>query len=468
LNELENRPKEHITDSEILRVYRLRFENLNWTASDGNRQRRWAVLEPVGSFAGSLFGLTTVQETEELRQKVNTMIDVMGQQSHSVHGLTVAIHDLTANQQAVKQQVDKLTDSVNNIIGLMAQTEELSETVWESQCYIAIESVLSLLESYRQREDLFERDFQLTRNLAEIGHVTEDLISPQQLESTLLRINSPLSAEYVYRNFPIHFMTLTTDRIGYIFTVPKLAPEVYYAWEVVTVPYPTQSAHIRIKPELNNLAVAHVSGTVIDTSNCLYDSPKLCPSAINYKNLPCVQGILAHNVDLLKLCHVNAVNITIPAIKKIATDELFLSSPHDTITERCKGQPPSTEKLQGLAMLLKLQPNCTLVSNQFGWSFELGSRSAELWNVEKRFLLPGLDVNFSAPIDLSVLQMNWTKLQKLSDLTYHKLPEFNDILNIPHLAPHNAYTIWVLVGAIILIIGVVLVVILVLSSIVLL
>jgi hypothetical protein len=81
--------------------------------------------------------------------------------------------------------------------------------------------------------------------------------------------------------------------------------------------------------------------------------------------------------------------------------------------------------------------------------------------VEKRFLLPGLDVNFSAPIDLSVPRMNWTKLQKLSDLTYHKLPELNDILNIPHLAPHNAYTIWVLVGAITLIIGTVLVVILV-------
>ena len=181
LEQLENRPQEHVTDSDILRSYQLRIDNLNWTASDSNRKRRWAVLEPVGALAGSLFGLTTVKQTEEIRQKVNSMIDAMGQQSQRVQGLTVAVHDLKANQQAVKQQVDKLTDSVNTIMGLMSQTETLSTNVWQNQCYITIESVLSLLESYKRKEELFERDFKLTRNLAEIGHVTEDLISTTQL-----------------------------------------------------------------------------------------------------------------------------------------------------------------------------------------------------------------------------------------------------------------------------------------------
>jgi hypothetical protein len=53
---------------------------------------------------------------------------------------------------------------------------------------------------------------------------------------------------------------------------------------------------------------------------------------------------------------------------------------------------------------------------------------------------------------MSIPRLNWTHIKALSDLTYHQLPEVSKILKIPHLVPHTTYTVWILIGVIVVII----------------
>ena len=248
-------------DPNLKLTFEQRFRNLNWSLDSSedvslvNRRKRWALLEPVGSVAGNLFGLTTAKETKEIRDRLNQVIDNMGEQSKVVQGLTVAMHDTVANQKIIQAKVNQLIYSVDNmqtfirtVVPQIEQRERID--IWRVQCYQIIESVLSLFETYKQEELNYEREYLLTKDFAEVGHVNEKLLSRSRLISILERIDSPLSPEYIYRNFKVNFITLTAERVGYIFTIPRMERELFYTWQVDTVPFLTPRSYQRIKPEL--------------------------------------------------------------------------------------------------------------------------------------------------------------------------------------------------------------------------
>jgi hypothetical protein len=250
----------------------------------------------------------------------------MGEQQEVTQGLTMAIKQLSVNQKAMQTKVNELIASLSN---LRFTVDGIREKLWNLKAFVLIESALSLFESYKQQEIEFENQFTLTKNLAEIGHVSESLVSLDELISILQKIGSTLTTEYIYQNFPVKLISLSGTRVAYIFNVPRVVPDRYDAWEINTVPYKAANHYIRIKPELSNLAISHTTGSVIDTSGCRHAEPMLCQGAIEYRTLPCVQGIVSQNADLIQSCQVLTMNLSIPIVLKVNPDELLVSTQAD-------------------------------------------------------------------------------------------------------------------------------------------
>lgn len=415
-------------------IYKRRFINLNRPLS---RSKRWAPLEPLGEVTGSLFGLTTARESREMRSRINTIIDALGTQERIIRGFSIAINDTMHNQDIIQDTVASLTKRAKQVQKLMnqARTEmsDLERSLSNVQGYMLVESILSLFETYKSEERFFERTFKLTRDLAEIGHVTEDLISSTQLRNILKDINSPLTPSYIYRNFKVQLLSVSPSRIAYVFNIPQLKPETYSAWQVTTAPYLSHSAHLRIQPELLNIGVEHESGLMLDTSNCLYENPMICNNAIIYSHLPCIQGILARNAVLVPTCSVFRTNISNPAIYRINRKQLLLSSATDVITERCLNKPPIAHKILSGANLLTLNNNCTISSENYHWSCSLGATTTSTIEENSIVYLEGMNINLSIPVVPTPPDIEWSHLKGLSNLTNGRLPQLDRILQIPHL-----------------------------------
>ena len=101
--------------------------------------------------------------------------------------------------------------------------------------------------------------------------------------------------------------------------------------------------------------------------------------------------------------------------------------------------------------MLKLKVGCVITSNKFTWKYVLGNLTQETLEIERRLMLPNLNITFTrAPIDITVPQLNWTNIEALSDLTGDHIPVISDILEIPHLVLNGNFTIWLILGIILM------------------
>lgn len=442
-------------DETLISVYKRRLLNLGQVHE---RTRRWAVLEPVGELAGSIFGLTTNRETQEIRDRLNQVIASFGEQNHVIRGLTVALNDTIHVQTAIQSTVRTLMDRSRNVQEIISKIHsklgKIEKQLALSSSYMMIETILSLLEFLKTQEDNYETSFRLVREFAEVGHVTENLVSEPKLRMILREINSPLPTSYIYKNFPVRLLTLTSSEVGYIFTIPKVDPEVYSAWRVMTVPFLNNAGILRLQPELSAVALGHTSGSMINTENCIFSGPKLCPNALTYRALPCLQGILAKSASLIQSCSVIPVEVSTPVVIKVSETQLLVSGSQDSVSERCLGRPASTYTLPSDSVLVDIPHNCTVSSQTYSWSYALGRKSMITLRIEDEFLLKGVEVNLTLPIAPSLPPLDWTHLQELSNITRHQLPQLNSLFDVPLLSVHKFQLMWILLVIGILSVGV--------------
>lgn len=431
-------------DKNLLEIYKRRFANLKMILR--SRKKRWAVLEPIGNLVGSIFGLSTSKDMTEVRDHVNQIITGLGDQQRVIKGLTIAINDTRHNERALEGTIRSLTTRAANVQFIVNNIEATLTEIEKSRIltkgYLVIEAILSLFEFHKTQETLFDKAYQLTRDLAEVGHVTEDLVGPILLNSILKEINSPLHTSYIYRHFPVQLLSLTSARFAYLFTIPQLDPEVYSDWRIMMVPYHLNAHLVRVQPELSNVAIGHTSGSMIDTTGCLYNNPMLCPNAIHYNKLPCTQGILARNPEQIASCPLVVINASLPHILKISDSEVLLSGPTDVLTERCLGKPAIGLPTPYGTAVMRLTPNCTVSSEKYGWRFSLGSKHTVTQFINDEFLLKGVAVNFTLPSNPTLPPLDWSHLSELSNLTRHQLPVLENLLDIPFLATPNMH-LWI-------------------------
>ena len=411
-------------DVNLLNVYRQRLSNLRWAGA--TRRKRWSLLDPVGQLFGSIFGLTTNKASSQIKKKINDVIEKMTEHDQVIDGLTIAIKDLSHNQKDYEKTIQSLLEraqQVQSVIDVMyANITNIERKLIHTQSSVMIEAMLSLFEYYKTQEDRYDNMHRLTRDLAEIGHVTEDLIGQTRLRAILKEINSPLTVSYIYKYFPVHLVNLTPTEVAYVFTIPKVDPELYSAWHVAVVPHYHDHDYVQLIPELTWLGIGHTSGSLIDVSNCLYDHPKLCSNVIIYGTLPCAQGLMAKNPTQIQSCPLVGRNITVPIVSKVSDSQLLITGPPDTLVERCLGKPPVTVMTKPGALLIQGVPNCTVSSTIFQWSFTVGPTVEKSVRIADEFLLKGISVNLSLPSSTKPPPIDWTVINGLNNLTDVHIP----------------------------------------------
>ncbi|ELT90336.1 hypothetical protein CAPTEDRAFT_187647 [Capitella teleta] len=299
---------------------------------------------------------------------------------------------------------------------LVTNVTRLTDRTTKLYAYDVAEAILSAMEFYQAQEDAFERNYLHHREMAEIGHLTEGLIDEETLQEVLHRIHSPLPASYFYQHAKTHLLRMTSSKICYIISIPIIDAEVYSAWKIATVPFLTQSGRglAVIMPEASSVAVAHVSGSVIDTSTCIYEDPVLCWNPIRYTTMPCVQGIISKNPDLLDSCLLQATNNHLPTLKKLTVRQILVTTMGERIEERCMGRPVHTTVLEEGTYLLSSEDSCTLAGAN-GWSYTIGSSDEDTRVITEEFLLRGLNTTLRLPPTVAIPIVNWTSFLQYKD-----------------------------------------------------
>ena len=180
-----------------------------------NRFRRWAPLEPLGEIAGSLFGLTPAKETRRLKEAVNNVIDDLTEQRTVLQNTLLAINDTQEDLINVHRTVHTLRarakETRTKVDELLHNQTELQNQNIHIHTGAAAEALLSAIEFYHTQARLFDMNYLHLRDMAEIGHLTEELVNTSLLRSILHDIRSPLSLEYVYTHTNVRLMQLTEN-----------------------------------------------------------------------------------------------------------------------------------------------------------------------------------------------------------------------------------------------------------------
>lgn len=160
-------------------------------------------------------------------------------------------------------------------------------------------------------------------------------------------------------------MNLTEDTFAYLVEIPVLEPEVFRVYHVQTTPFVYQDNVVQIVPEGKTVAIGVATGNVIDAYRCKFQDPTVCPNAIR-RQMPCAEGIVVKNSNLLNQCRVEKVNVTLPIVKQVEEKQLMLTTTGERIEKRCLTDTASEYIKEGVH-LLNLESDCTIESSS-SWS----------------------------------------------------------------------------------------------------
>lgn len=424
-------------------ILRHRLNNLK---SVQIRTKRWAPLEPIGSLAGSLFGLATTRDVREMKSAINQIIEELVDAEDITRDNIIALNDTIAFTKQIGRTVSSLTKRANQaqkwIDKLIHQQDELINRDLHARTSATAEALMSALEFHYTQARLFETQYLHLRDWAEAGHITESLVSKKMLTKTLQKIKSSLSPEFIYQHTTIRLIRVSDTRIAYTFTIPKTDDEALMAWQLVTAPYVTQSGTVTIMPELADVAMIQASGDLIDATYCLYQNPLLCWSPIRLQNAPCVRAILAKDGSLLHHCRIQKRPVTLPHLIRVNPSQIILTTDGEMVHERCPARPVSSQTIPAGTHLIQPDARCT-VEGSNGWSFSRGKSANTTEVILEDYVFPLMNFSLPLPVDPTERPpLNWTALEKLTNFSGH-FPRLHTLQKIRFLTPHDGYLVWV-------------------------
>ncbi|ELU11192.1 hypothetical protein CAPTEDRAFT_208738 [Capitella teleta] len=218
-----------------------------------------------------------------------------------VKDLIVVVNDTIHQNQELHYHVKQLERRAYDTRILMRELAgnitEMEKRVVLVEVHNVIEAILSALEFWKTQEEIFDVKYTHTRDLTEVGHLTESLVQAPQLKDILSKVKSPLSVSFIYRHFSVRMLSLTEEIHNYVLSLSCLEPEIFMGWHVFHVPFLMDSRVAIIQPEVSYVAIGHVSGAMINARDCqcMYHDPLICPNVVR-RQMPCVEASCVVNV----------------------------------------------------------------------------------------------------------------------------------------------------------------------------
>lgn len=405
-----------------VQMYKARLDRLQ-----RNGRRKRGFINAIGSLSKTLFGTATQGDVEKVRNKVNEILADNQEVKTVVKENIVCINEIREQQLRIQGKTNELVEKVmelkNAFDGMIEEKNELGKKFYVEEVSSKIESGLSFLEANHAENLRYQALFQYRRDLAIIGHLTETLVSRNNLQNLLNEIKVDLPLNYLYENVDVTLIKLDRQKLGFYFSIPILDGESYTAWDISSVPFSVGGRPHIIRPELSHVGVGLASGRIIELEYCKYDNPIICPAPLEYDKLTCIQGILSQNVEKIKECDVKEMSEHSLTVKRLSPGSLLLYSSGETIEERCKLKPVKTYTVDQDTYVVSAEASCVLESSR-GWKFKMFKHFEQFINVTDEVVFLNInDIGFDkvdeqiteAPVDFNI--------SVLARKVYHELPD---------------------------------------------
>ncbi len=381
-------------------------------------------------------GTATLDDIKAVREKVNELMTVRDSERVIIEDTVACVKENRETIDEITGKSNELIDIVNRVQGTLTKlsnaTTRLSINMYADDVALAIENILSYLEYYKIEQDRFDQMFQYRRDLAIVGHLTEALVNRKDIEIVLDKVQTDLTADYLYENMHVRIMNLERQKLGFWVSIPVLSRESYTAWDIFAVPflYRDVGKVRQIVPELSHAGVGLNSGKIITLDNCQYGNPSLCPSPVEYGKLECVDGILSKNTEKMSKCLMEEVSNYGVRVRRVSSSLLLLFTQGETLEERCKLEPVRSKKINPGTYVVKANIGCTLASNT-GWTFRFLSTFNDTMQRTDVFPLEVSNVDFVLPtMETKVQTINVSYIKELAYVKHHALPDLTKLQTV--------------------------------------
>ena len=437
-----------VDTQELAKILRRRISLLG-TDERQTKKKRWAPLEPIGAVVGGLFGLATRSDAERLRAAIGTIADDLNAHQKVITDTVIAVNQMQDYVDEIADHSNMLVEAAQDLrrkLGEMAGDLNVLKrrTIHLSTSNLA-EAAVSLLETYHHRALLFEANYAHIRDMADVGHLTESLVSREQLRQLLRDARSPLHETTMYANTQVRLLELGTDAVAYSFRIPVVEAERFSAWQILSVPYQANAHTAGITPEISAFAVSASTGDSFSIKGCTGSDPILCRSPLRTKTPPCAQGIISKSPDLLERCMTVTTRTPLPQVQKANDHQLLLATGAARVDERCP-TGVAASLLQAGTYLLTPRPECTIAGPN--WTFQTGITARTNIRIVDEFVLPAdLEVDLRVPEEPTVEPWNYTRLEELRRRRKEELDTIHRRTHPKWLTTSSSYLSWILFSA---------------------
>ncbi len=218
-------------------------------------RRLLGLLNVVGSIGHSLFGLATDDQVRSLSDELKVAERGVSVLHHNQQKLLSVVNltrrFMAENRQDIGQLQERavlLTESLRQTLGKVADLRLLIDQVKVARHFEHWVASLEIVESQYRHE---VRQFLRAREALEWGRLSENILSPPQLEAMLLRLSHHggiKKASWYYQTTPVELMQASAGRLMFRVRLWATLPAVFSMYKFKSFPVIRKGYAVRVLP----------------------------------------------------------------------------------------------------------------------------------------------------------------------------------------------------------------------------
>ena len=341
--------------------------------SPKREKRGW--FDFMGQIGHTMFGLATDDSIEECRRAI---VNTRKSQREIVHQLNLFTTVLNRTQHAAawnEHQISQVSDFITNrlIPKLNQALTKLNSTtnrVYRLEKAFYFERVVATLEQVTVSYVRLMRTHARQKASLELGRLTEDILSPSQLQDILSQATStttyPVSPIQWYYEHAHIYPVGGEDTLIYRVKLPLVDGRAYNRYTLATwpVPYVNKGYSIQIMVDHADVGMSTLDGDMFHPTGCMGWRPMVCRTGprFNAHRWSCPKALISGNRKKSVYCRAqigSQGNATL--VTEISYGEYVVMTWGETLETRCEGQMSTRETLAAGTYLVTVSPGCSVI-----------------------------------------------------------------------------------------------------------
>ena len=331
----------------------------------------------VGDFSHSLFGTATDKSVEQCKSMVRNAVTQQKKMVHYINQMTSVLNHTQDELDVNRHQINKMLSYIQNITSvineLSKKDDEVERTLHKVMTLQTIDQALTYIEAAsNQYRVTIEKHHQQKASL-ELGRLTESLMSPEVLLSTLQKAKRPGHYPIVPTQWYYEYVNVEpiwdTELLIYRVTLPLIDNTPYLLYQLYSWPTPYNTSGYAAKIEIQPfVGFDSTNGHVFIPDVCVGTQPKVCQVNIMYQGnqFKCERGLINGNRQEREECIVQ-FHVTNGKSKvfKISQSEFALVTWGESIFKYCEQSKTEMMNLSPGVYSITVPEVCSIASKNW-------------------------------------------------------------------------------------------------------